>query len=674
MTSTPHNQDGGDLLDFADAVNAGRNPQPTNDLQRTYLHVQHALQGDSAAIPPTTKQSTWENVMSTVSMTPAAPVSNRTRKKNGIQSPLPRAFKPKRLQWTPLASIAAAALVVIASFGFWITSGGDTPPSPESRQVAGLAPGELLQLATPAPKHACDFTQDMPIYAAESGVPTGGTTLVWEKGGNLYMHCNEEPEGILLASDVNDAGPVEGIPGLLQYTPVSETDASVTVFLNITNGLTYETGDSMVDPGFVQSSWGNFQNGKYLFVNSADHKLVALNTDTMEELVIEDLFGEGAPDSFNLITAASADNSTLAMAMLPPSGEGSDEPFALRGTEIGAPGDVLLLDTTTGDTTWLTIPGDTVQLRSINLSPDGSNIAVELSQGNDRLRSDAIVSLISIDDGTVLGQTKPFQPLMYETVWTDTGLAVQADMDLILLPFDSSDATTLYTLPESNTTLRGLQLTHDPNVVTVIATVCDGECKVAEADNSVVSINVATGETQEFEGVNLAYVSWETQVNLLLMTDPTVAQSDTTTYTAIDPVSGETVAVFENMPGTGYTENQRSLIGPHSVWSTSDFNLTVVAVTMSDMIELRSDGTEHSARLLPAPGRWADEGAGNTQATIFLAPNGSLLSAMAQSDEANGRFLLDLTDPNAEWAGSEQDQVSPDGGGYILFVEGVPED
>ena len=116
MTSSHQKPDERDLLDFADAVAAGQNPQPLTDEERTYLHVQRAMQGESAAIPSTTKQSTWEHVMSTLALTPEAPVSNRTRKQQGLSSP-PRAGRARRMQWTPLASVAAALLVIIACYG-----------------------------------------------------------------------------------------------------------------------------------------------------------------------------------------------------------------------------------------------------------------------------------------------------------------------------------------------------------------------------------------------------------------------------------------------------------------------------------------------------------------------------------------------------------------------------
>lgn len=682
MTSLHQNPDERDLLDFADAVAAGQNPQPRTDEERTYLHVQRALQGESAAIPSTTKQSTWEDVMSTLALTPEAPVSNRTRRQQALSSPPPRAARPRRMQWTPLASIAAAVLVIIASFGVWFTSGNEsTPPPPvEPRHVAGLAPGELQQIATPKSTYACDFTQDMPIVSTNEALPVEGTHLVWEEGGDLILRCDEEPEDIILASGINQAGPVENMPGIATFYKLEDGSTDLmngySVFINITNGESYTTGNVNVDRGFWQQTWGDYRSGPFLFVHDVDGFLVALDTRTMSAMPIGELFGEAAPQSFNLLADVSAEGSTLALMLgdQEAANSGKHPMPAMLATETGANGDLLLLNTESGETSWLTLPlVETENLTGAILSPDASMVAVTLAPDTDEvMATDARIMIVSTEDGAILNETEMFESFDLDSLWTDSGLVVQTAQDVLLVPTNGDEVSTLYAQEDSASTVHGLKPTMDPNVIVVTSVHCEGECRLAEANVGVVAINLATGKSERYMGQNAAYLDWADTVNLLLLTDPAVTSTDTTTYTVIDPVSGETVATFEDVPGIGVIDQQMPLLGAKSIGVSADGQTRVVSIGMQHIVELKSDGTEHSARVLPAPGRWAEEGSGNPTASIFLSADGTQLSAMAQGDEAQTRFILDLTDPEAEWVTVET--TVPGGGGFILFVEGVPAD
>lgn len=614
--------------------------------------------------------------MSTLALTPEAPVSNRTRKQQGLSSPPPRAPRARRMQWTPLASVAAALLVIIASFGVWYTSGNEsTPPPPESRQVAGLAPGELLQVATPETSYACDFTQDMPIVSSSEELPIEGTYLVWQQGGDLTLRCDEEAEDVVLATGINQAGPVEHMPGIAVAYAMEEgsTDpaAGYSIYINVTNGELYETGSYQAEREFHQDSWGEYWSGNYLFVLDKDGFLVGLDTRTMTTFSVSELFGEGAPESFNLVHGSSEDGSLLAMAVAEPMTDGRAVLSALPGSEIGTEGDILLLNTETGETHWLVAPGENPLVQSIMPSPDGSMLRLQMSEGGDLQNRQSSIMIVSTDDGSLISQSAPVSDFGIETLWTDSGLVVQTHEDLILLPIDGTESRVLYSL-DSATNIQGLLPTLDPNKVVITAIECDGECNIATAALSVVVLDVSTGETEVYSGQNIASMTWAETANLLLMTDPGVASPDTTIYTVIDPISGETVAEFDDIPGIGMVERQMPLIGAKSIGISADGQTLVVSIGMQYMIELKSDGTEHSARQLPTPDRWEEEGSGNPTTSIFLSPDGTQLSAMAQGDEAQTRFMLDLTDPDAEWVTVET--IAPGGGGFILFVEGVPED
>lgn len=683
MTSSHQLPDERDLLDFADAVSAGNNPQPANDLERTFLHVHHAMQGESAAIPSTTKQSTWEDMMSTLALTPEAPVSNRTRRNRAPSAP---SFTPKRLRWTPMASAAAAMLVVLASFGIWTatTQNPSTPP-PAPRQVAGIAPvpGETLQLATPASKYACDFSQDMPIIPDVNEIPIEGTLLyISNRGshsenptGDLMLRCEGEPEDIVLAQDVLGASPLESVPGVIviHNEAVVESSLSSTQYLNITTGESFVAGQP--DPDAMQQTWNESAASPIIIVNDETGKLVVLDTRSMVATPVESLFGPIVPASFMLMHNVSADGETIALAL---AGQNEDQDFrtlVIGADELGTDGDILLLDTETGDQNWLTIPRDGVGIEHIWLSPDGEKLAAALAGPGSSPGSEYTVTVIATRDGSVLANSEPFTSFDLRTLWMNEGLLIQAGSDLVMLPANGEEQSILYS-SESGEPVFGLKPTMDPNVVVVNSTICTGECSLAdpETDAGVTSINVSTGETKRFEGVNAAYLDWGPAITLLFMVDPTITYPNPATYTAIDPVSGDVVAEFTDVPGIALVPRQRPIIGAQSISTSESGNVTVVSIGLTNMFELRSDGTSHFARKLPAPGNWAFGGSGwDLTGVVAVAPQGDLLFSAGQEDEGRNRYVLDLTDPNAEWTTIENTVVSSDRG-FVSFVHGIPED
>lgn len=650
MTPLSNHEDR-DLLEFADAVNAGHGLQPQNDLERTYLHVHRRVNLQGAAMPFDVRQESWESIMSTIAI--SSPSRSGTR------------LRARRVRWSPLASVAAAILLVMVGIGTWYTQDNHrTPPDPY--QYAAMAPisGNRLQLATPTDHYSCDFSKDMPILESDSNLPVGGTVLYYQSGGSLMLHCDGQAEDIVLAEGVFSVSPVDGIEGLarLQF----DSDGREIEFLNVFTGQSFTTRAPSTEDGFLQQSAGDMVQGRFLLVNDYDGKLIALDTTSMEPLVIEDLFGDKLPETFTVQIASTDDGSLLAMIPFNPiRGEQDFRSVAIRGNEIGNPGDILMIDTNTGDTSWLTIPGEDAHLVSMTLSPGGSTVGIFIASPDDPNSRESYVMAINTRDGSVIAQTGYFQAFNYRSVWTKAGLVVQMDDDLSLISIVDSDVRELYHFDSAGTDLGGLQITMDPNVVIVESIACDGECRRKESNVGVTAVNVETGEHTRFMGQNVAYIDWVDQTNLLLMMDPGIFSPDVDTAIVIDPVSGETVTTFENMPGIGYVENQRPTIGPVSIDTQAQGTVTVVAISTQNLIELRSDGTTSTARLLPVPGRWAENPDAHGRANIILSPNGQTLSLSVEGDEAQSRFLLDLSDADAEWI-----EITP-GRGYTQFVMGI---
>ena len=57
-------------------------------------------------------------------------------------------------------------------------------------------------------------------------------------------------------------------------------------------------------------------------------------------------------------------------------------------------------------------------------------------------------------------------------------------------------------------------------------------------------------------------------------------------------------------------------------------------------------------------------------ASVFLSPDGSMLSLTGEEDEGRTRYLISLDDPNAEWLEIPTTVVDSDPG-YVTFTEGV---
>lgn len=656
MTSTS-DQDGRDLLEFADAVNAGYGPQPTNELERTYLKTQRGMGRHHTTMPAHQKMQTWEDIMNTVA----------------ISSP-PGSRRGKRMSWSPLASAAAALLIIVASFGTWYLRDGGSNPPPDFNQHAAIAPvsGERLHLQTPASRFACDFSQDMPILSSNGDEPIGGTFLYYEPGGDLMLHCDAEPEDVVLASGVINAGPLYGVPGMVSVSIAQEgtTDEfDHSEYLNVLTGQTFVTDKPNSDYGFMQWPMDINARGRFEIIQNADGKLVALDTTTMSPLLIEDLFGENAPESFYLRASSSNDGSILAMVLLNPISGNDPWNIAMRAADIGTPGDILLLDANTGETSWLTLPDPDAAILQLNLSPDGSTLAVFLADPDNTTTPDSYVETINTANGSVIAQTGYFVPFNWQVAWTDAGLVVQADNELWLMPADGGDVETIYAFASEGTGLTGLNNTLDPNTVTVQSVDCDEECRLRESDVGVTVVNAATGESTRFMGQDVAYMSWVDTTSLMVMMDPAIPFPDPATATVIDPLTGETVTVFEGVPGIGIASpNAMPSMGMHSADVSANGQVRIVGISVQSIIELRSDGTTSSARMLPVPGRWADFPDSFGRTVLFVSPDGNTLSLSVDGDEGQARFLLDLSDPEAEWV-----SVSS-GSGSIFFVTGVPED
>lgn len=657
MTSSQHNSDERDLLDFADAVAAGQNPQPRTDEERTYLHVHNAMQGDSAAIPSTTKQSTWEHVMSTLALTPEAPVSNRTRKQQGLSSPPPRSARPKRMQWTPLASIAAAVLVIVASFGVWHINQTPTEP-PLAPQMAGITSGDDVALSAATPEATAvedeTGTRSIPIVQMVDEQPMDGP-VIWLTNSGDVMY-DDGTEVTTIATDVLSV--MAGMPNVIQL--VSEGDESTDKAGNATGSwvTTYYnllTGETLIDDGTFSSRLGNpnmYGPLTVLTIADAPNEWSVVNFETMESISISELTGGQFPSSESITAIVNEDHSAIAIATSQYESEGS----ATLLRQSGLPGEVAVIPADLSGVSWVAVPEDMPQVGNISLSPDGKSLALISAPFNQEGASTTI-SVIDVVSGDELVRTEPmtYKPNSFFQ-WVEGGDAFIAVNGAAIQRYtlEGSEPTVLLETEGSITLMPRMEV---DNVVHVETRIGEGETATIQ----FLIINTATGETITMDGEPwfLGLSGGPEQFNIPLAPVP-VKQEDGSRK-LVHPVSGEEFgSLAENDAGTPVASDIMILEAtrlpvasaaqaPVSVIRVSDRTIQVFTTTENgfDVEEFELPGDNDVTKLyLSQDGRY------------LIA--GSVPGGVVETD--SGWAILDLNNPDAGW--------SQDGEGQMLtFVE-----
>lgn len=661
MTSTPPNQNGDDLLDFADAVNAGRNPQPRTDEERTYLHVHNAMQGDSAAIPSDLKQSTWEDVMSTLALTPEAPVSNRTKRQQGHYSP-PRAPKPRRMQWTPLASIAAAALVIIASFGVWFTSGNDSAPPPEPRQVAGIVPtGDIAQApATPEATAVVDESgnRSIPIIQHVDEQPMDGP-VIWLTNAGDVMY-DDGTEITTIATEVQAV--MAGSPNIIQLVTVGEetTDREGNpVTPQVLNYYNVLTGESFVDDGSFSSYLGSpdsFGALQVLTIADAPHQWSVVNFETMQTESIADLTGGQFRSSESITVNTAPDHSAIAIGTSQYESEGS----AILMHQSGLPGEVAVIPADLNGVTWVKVPDDMPTVNNISLSPGGMALALISNPFHDEGAS-TVISIIDVESGEEIVRTEPFEKTrMAFFQWVEDGEAFIAVNGATIERYalDGSEPTVLL---EADGSLMLMPRMDIPDVLHVMVTSSDlTTAKADPASTQFVILNTASGETTTVEGEPI-FRGLSSPVQFITTLAPVPVKQEDGSRTLVHPVTGEVFGQLEQHDsGTPVASDANVLEVPRTP-VTSAAQAPVSVVRASDRtIQVFNTTTEgFDVDEIDLPGDI-------DISKLYLSPDGRYLIAgdspgrVVESD--SGWAILDLNNPDSGWKQSN-------GGQMLTFVE-----
>ncbi len=660
MTSSPFTPDDSDLLEFADAVNAGKHPQPTNDLERTYLHVQNAMQGDHAALPANLKHSTWEDVMSTLAITPERPLSNRTRRSLVAA---PQSTTPRRMRWSPLASVALAALVVLASIGIWRAATYDSGPTPPpAPYVAGLSTtGEPTQLAaTPEDVDTTVASRSIPIVQNVDSQPFDGP-VIWLTNNGDVMYDDGVNAVKTIATGVTSVQP--GMPNILQFTTEGETTIGkdgnptgsyTTTYYNLVSG------ESLVDDGTFSSYLGGpnmYGSLTVLTIADAPNQWSVVNFKTMESRSIAELTG-GAFPSQESITVSVADNhSAIAIA----TSQYESESSSTLMLQSGLPGEVAVIPADFGEPTWVSVPEDMPAVGNISLSPDGTKIAF-ISSDNFRGGSNMTVSVVDVETGEELVRTQRVESTTFSHFqWVEDGSAfvIVADKTVQKYALDGSDMAILF---ETEGTINQMPQFGVSNLLHLQVSSEDlTKSTPAPETTQFVILNTETGDTVTVEG-NPWYRGASHPVQLSTSLAPVPVSQDGLTAELVHPLTGEVYPGvvanvddpmmrpdFEPEDGVGYYPLQTVISAhqaPVSAVELADGNLAIVTTT-ADSFDVRT--VERPA------------GAENLQ--LGLSPDGRYLLVGPNSGTENEtQFVLDLTKGNTEWV-----HRSPDS--RIQFVE-----
>lgn len=669
MTSSHHNPDERDLLDFADAIAAGTPLQPDNEIERTYLHVHNTMQGESAAIPPTTKQSTWEDVMSTLAITPDAPVSNRTRRQQSPASS-PRSTRPRRLQWTPLASIAAAALVILASFGTWVAMQPEGELPPNAPNVSGIAAtGDIAEVAATPNATAVDAVaestmQSVPIVQMVDEQPMDGP-VIWVTTTGEVMY-DDGMEVTTIGTNANNVQPqTTNVVKLVLNDPEKDsTDKSGREQQGYT--VTYYnllTGETLVDDGTFSSYLGGpntFQSPTVLTIADSPGEWSIVNFETMTSASISSLTGGQYRSADPLTVAVSDDFSTIAIGTSIYQSEGS----AVLVKQSGASGEVAVIPADLSGASWVSVPEGMHSVNNFLLSPDGSKVAFISTVPSDA-GSDVMVSIVDVATNEELVRTDQISSMSTKFQWVRDGNA------FVLI---TENSVQKYTIGESEPTILlesdGMiqqmprMVGSDMIYLHVSSTSFDGITTPEPANVELVILNPDTGETIRVQG-DPWYQGGSSPVTIQVGLSPIPVSEDGVTAKLVHPLTGEVypdlVANVEDpmMDPDFDPEEGQPIYFLQTVITSWNSPTSVVELADGTLAVFTTSETSFTARVIQR-----QEGTENLQ--LNLSMDGRYLTAGNSwgMEEGDSVWVLDLSDENSTWT-----QLAPNTTIFIAYMQ-----
>ncbi len=613
-----------------------------------------------------------------------------------------RSATQRQNRWNMVANLGLVAAILLMAFGVWRIAGspglpgngdgnGSLPSGHFAMQPAtpggtpeatGEAPAVIPPVATPTPTTPCDLSNDIPIINGTDSLQWPGTTVVLTSTGEVVLTCPEEPEGEVLATtagqtSVAPVGWPQEWPGAV--TVLDKLDDPVSSRTRVVSLITGDIVDFGSGRSESEASGPQQAPGSPWVVgrapgDTADVQILDLRT--MQTRLLSEIAGATLPTHGGYLLSSSDDGSTLVLSLMrhqyPSAGEAS-----LVTSEL--PGDLLVLRGTLDAATWLTAPDDFPPVVGFEVSPDGQHVALHGAKGSMDER-EHIWSIVSLDDGAeiVRSATVTTGPEPSEGIWIDAGFVYIDGSELVLLP--SSPNLPEQAIYSGNGPLTDLRETTDASVVLVEQRWTDDlATMVASAQTpTTYSIDVTTGEGGRFAGVDITTFTgvdvsanthpWSYPTRFLVMFDYQLEPRNAITYRVVDAVTGVTVATLDDVPlnESGYTGYP--MLGPRSVVSSADGETEVIAFDTQHIYLMQVIDGEPTVRQLESPPGLPSEYP--LMAQMFLSPDGSLLSLMAEGDEARTRWLLPLDGESDAWVTVENETVGSHPG-HIFFIRGT---
>lgn len=603
----------------------------------------------------------------------------------------PQAGRARRQQvWNMVANVGLIIAIVLAGFGVWRLSGepglpggaGDQPTVPGFAMLSSMldaTPGateapavSAPPVATPQPTTDCDFSSDIPIFTGVESPPTEGTALMLSPDGDVVLSCPEEPADTTLATGVATVWPGEwpGIVGV-DYDADKPQDRQP-AFINLLTGDIVDIG---VDPEAMQVLHRQPSDSPWLI--SADHedptRWRMTDLRTMESRLVSELGeGEFSAGARIITTANGADGTALFAAQAP---------FTERGGGEIINGQVLVIEGSLDSSRWLTLPADLQPVTDMALSPDGQHFAATSnpseSDGSGTSPSGRMYAygILRVADGQEVARSQTFGE-EYETTmqWAQDGDAFVYTQDMSLMLLEAEPNAEPVALIEGDQPLRIDGITADPGIVLVSRQPKVDSSGVIPSGEEIhlYAVDTTTGEMITMQGrdVSQHVYPWEPASRFVVMYQPQVDTPEAVTYDVLDATTGEQISELAAVPlndrggsGVAYPD-----LGRYSVASTMDGTIEVMASDTRHIYLMRMvDGMPEVRQIASPPGLPSEV---SMTASVFLSPDGSMLSLAGEEDESRTRWLLHLDGGPDEWI--EVPTTEPgEGPDYILFVPGT---
>jgi hypothetical protein len=357
--------------------------------------------------------------------------------------------------------------------------------------------------------------------------------------------------------------------------------------------------------------------------------------------------------------------------------------FGLRApmtefSEGSLTGDILIFDGAL-DAYHLIAPPEGVQdIGRLDISPDGTVVAFTSRKQIGLAGSEVIYSLVSLRSGDLLGQSVSTDDPMVEMRWLADSSGIVFVQDKTLQRLSVTPGSKAEVVFSAKDDLYNLSLTPDPDVVVV--TRMQAEEVATETPDQiqpmVYIVSLSTGDVTEVEGRDFGrnMSPWPYPVRYLVMTDdPEIQLFTPFSIRIVDAVTGEAIGEHSDLVLSEWAEPRRGLALDGVQGSEDGSTLVISGIGAAHLFVIQAVDGVPTVRQSPGiDERWVEH---NWPVTVRLSPDGKELSLVYSNeeavDESRGRYLLDLTDPNAEWVHVATESAGGGGPGIITFVPGT---